>query len=164
MKSKDTLYWIWLSEALGAGSSAFRRVISLYDTPFDVFRAEESELEQISDLTERAKKALCDKSLQRATEILDLCEREEIGILTYDEDAYPRALREIQKPPMILYYRGNLPDFNHTLCVGIVGTRSMSAYGLHNAYRIAYRIARAGAVVVSGMAAGIDGESDSVLA
>ena len=157
MKSKDTLYWIWLSEALGAGSSAFRRVISLYDTPFDVFRAEESELEQIPDLTERAKKALCDKSLQRATDVLDLCEREEIGILTYDEDAYPRALREIQKPPMILYYRGSLPDFNRSLCVGIVGTRSMSAYGLRQAYKMSYELASAGAVVVSGMAKGIDG-------
>ena len=76
MKSKDALYWIWLSEALGAGSSAFRRLISLYDTPFDIFRAEETELEQVPDLTERVKRALCDKSLQRATEILDICERE----------------------------------------------------------------------------------------
>ena len=157
MKSKDTLYWIWLSEALGAGSSAFRRVISLYDTPFDVFRAEESELEQISDLTERAKRALCDKSLQRATEILDLCEKEEIGILTYDEDAYPRALREIQKPPMLLYYRGNLPDFNRNLCVGVVGTRSLSAYGMRQAYKMSYELSSAGALVVSGMAKGIDG-------
>ena len=157
MKSKDTLYWIWLSEALGAGSSAFRHLISLYDTPFEIFRAEESELEQIPNLTERAKRALCDKSLERATEILDLCERERIGILTYDEDAYPRALREIQKPPMLLYYRGNLPDFNRRLCVSIVGTRSMSAYGLRQAYKMSYELATAGAVVVSGMAKGIDG-------
>ena len=157
MKSKDTLYWIWLSEALGAGSSAFRRLISLYDTPFEIFRAEESELEQIPNLTERAKRALCDKSLERATEILDLCERERIGILTYDEDAYPRALREIQKPPMLLYYRGNLPDFNRNLCVSIVGTRSMSAYGLRQAYKMSYELAMAGAIVVSGMAKGIDG-------
>ena len=157
MKSKDTLYWIWLSNALGAGSSAFRRLISLYDTPFDIFRAEESELEQIPDLTERTKRALCDKSLQSATEILDQCQREGIGILTYDEDAYPRALREIQKPPMLLYYRGNLPDFNRTLCVGIVGTRSMSAYGMRQAYKMSYELATAGAVVVSGMAKGIDG-------
>ncbi|MBO5930624.1 MAG: DNA-processing protein DprA, partial [Clostridia bacterium] len=157
MKSKDTLYWIWLSEALGAGSSAFRRLISLYDTPFEIFRAEESELEQIPNLTERAKRALCDKSLERATEILDLCERENIGIITYDEDAYPRALREIQKPPMLLYYRGNLPDFNRRLCVSIVGTRSMSAYGLRQAYKMSYELATAGAVVVSGMAKGIDG-------
>ncbi len=157
MKSKDTLYWIWLSEALGAGSSAFRRLISLYDTPFDVFRAEEAELEQIPDLTERAKRALCGKSLEHATEILDMCEREGIGVLTYDEDAYPRALREIQKPPMLLYYRGNLPDFNRNLCVGIVGTRSMSAYGMRQAYKMSYELASAGAVVVSGMAKGIDG-------
>ncbi len=157
MKSKDTLYWIWLSEALGAGSSAFRRLISLYDTPFDIFRAEESEIDQIPDLTERVKRALCDKSLQRATEILDQCERENIGILCYDEDAYPRALREIQKPPMLLYYRGSLPDFNRNLCVGIVGTRSMSAYGMKQAYKMSYELASAGAVVVSGMAKGIDG-------
>ena len=157
MKSKDTLYWIWLSNALGAGSSAFRRLISLYDTPFDIFRAEETELEQIPGLTERAKKALCDKSLERATEILDQCQREGIGLLTYDEDAYPRVLREIQKPPMLLYYRGNLPDFNRNLCIGIVGTRSMSAYGMRQAYKMSYELASAGALVVSGMAKGIDG-------
>ena len=157
MKSKDTLYWIWLSDALGAGSSAFRRIISLFDTPFDVFRAEETEIEQVSGLTERAKRALCDKSLERATEILDQCQREGIGILTYDEDAYPRALREIQKPPMVLYYRGNLPDFNRNLCVGVVGTRSMSAYGMRQAYKMSYELASAGALVVSGMAKGIDG-------
>ena len=157
MKSKDTLYWIWLSEALGAGSSAFRSLISLYDTPFDVFRAEENELEQIPNLTERTKRALCDKSLQRATEILDQCEREGIGVLCYDEEVYPRALREIQKPPMLLYYRGNLPDFNRNLCVGIVGTRSMSAYGMKQAYKMSYELASAGAIVVSGMAKGIDG-------
>ncbi len=157
MKSKDTLYWIWLSVALGAGSSAFRRLISLYDTPFDIFRAEEAELEQIPDLTERAKRALCDKSLERATEILDRCEKEGIGVLCYDEDAYPRALREIQKPPILLYYRGTLPDFNRNLCVGIVGTRSMSAYGMRQAYKMSYELASAGAIVVSGMAKGIDG-------
>ena len=157
MKSKDTLYWIWLSEALGAGSSAFRRLISLYDTPFEIFRTEETELEQVPGLTERAKRALCDKSLQYATEILDKCEREGIGVLCYDEDAYPRALREIQKPPMLLYYRGNLPDFNRNLCVGIVGTRSMSAYGMKQAYKMSYELASAGAFVVSGMAKGIDG-------
>lgn len=157
MKNKDTLYWIWLSVALGAGSSAFRSLISLYDTPFDIFRAEEAELEQVPNLTERAKRTLCDKSLQRATEILDVCEREGIGVLCYDEDAYPRALREIQKPPMLLYYRGNLPDFNRNLCVGIVGTRSMSAYGMRQAYKMSYELASAGAFVVSGMAKGIDG-------
>ena len=157
MKSKDTLYWIWLSESIGAGSSAFRRIISLFDTPFDVFCAEETEIEQVSGLTERAKRALCNKSLERATEILDQCQREGIGILTYDEEAYPRALRDIQKPPMVLYYRGNLPDFNRNLCVGVVGTRSMSAYGMRQAYKMSYELARAGALVVSGMAKGIDG-------
>lgn len=157
MRSKDVLYWIWLSDTLGAASSAARRLLSLYDTPFDIFRAEETELEQISDLTERVKLRLADKSLQRATEILDLCQKQGIGILCYDEDAYPRALREIQNPPIILYYLGTLPDFNRNLCVGVVGTRSMSAYGMRQAYKMSYELASAGALIVSGMAKGIDG-------
>lgn len=157
MRSKDVLYWIWLSEALGAASSAARRLLSLYDTPFDIFRAEDADIEQIPDLTERVKLRLGDKSLQNATEILDVCQKEGIGILCYDEDPYPRALREIQNPPLILYYRGTLPDFNRNLCVGIVGTRSMSAYGMRQAYKMSYELASAGAFVVSGMAKGIDG-------
>ena len=36
MKGKDALYWIWLSDALGAGSSAFRRLISLFDDTVDI--------------------------------------------------------------------------------------------------------------------------------
>ncbi len=157
MRSKDVLYWIWLSEALGAASKSARRLLSLYDTPFDIFRAEELEFEQIPDLTERTKLALSNKSLQRATEILDQCERDGIGILCYDEDAYPRALREIQNPPVLLYYLGEMPDLNRRLCVGIVGTRSMSAYGMRQAYKMSYELASAGAVVISGMAKGIDG-------
>jgi DNA processing protein len=52
---------------------------------------------------------------------------------------------------------GTLPDFNKELCISVVGTRNMSEYGMRAAYKIAYEIASAGAVVVSGMALGIDG-------
>lgn len=157
MKRGDKLFWIWLSEALGAASRDFRRLIGLYDQPYDLFHAEEYELERIEDLTQRTITALSDKNLHHATEILDTCERLGIGILPYGDEAYPRALRELDRPPILLYYKGELPDFNSMLCIGMVGTRRMSAYGLRAAYKISYELASVGAVVVSGMAAGIDG-------
>jgi len=135
----------------------FRRLITFYDSPYEIFHAEESEIERIPDLSARVQKALSDKSLQRATEIVESCERNGIGILTWGDADYPRILREIQSPPCVLYYLGELPDWNDRLCIGMVGTRRMSAYGLRTAYKISYELARAGAITVSGMAAGIDG-------
>jgi len=159
MKSRDMIFWIWLSLALGAGSNAFRSLIALYGNAYDVFHAEEAELERIASLSERAKLALADKNLSQASEILDHCERTGIEILCYEDEQYPVALREIKNPPIVLYYRGVLPDFNQRLCVGMVGTRSMSAYGLRSAYKMSYELSCVNALVVSGMAKGIDGVS-----
>lgn len=157
MRQRDKLFWIWLAEALGAGSRVFRSLIDLYDSPYELFLLEESEIERIPSLTDRAARALSEKSLDRATKIMETCERSGIGIVTYGDENYPKVLRDIQSPPCVLYYRGTLPDWNSRLCIGMVGTRRMSAYGLRVAYKISYELAYAGAIVVSGMAAGIDG-------
>lgn len=157
MKNGNILFWIWLSEALGVAGRSFRSLISQYENPYDLFHADTAELERIPDLSDRARRALCDKNLKHASEILESCERSGIRILCYGDEQYPNALREIASPPVLLYYRGILPDFNHRLCIGVVGTRRMSAYGLRSAYKISYGLALAGAVTVSGLAAGIDG-------
>lgn len=159
MEQRNKLFWIWLADALGAGSRAFRHLIELYDSPYEIFYAEDAELERIPELSARVLKALANKSLQRATEIMEVCERSGIGVLTWEDENYPRILREIEYPPCVLYYVGELPDWNRKLCIGMVGTRRMSAYGLRTAYKISYELAAAGAIVVSGMAAGIDGVS-----
>ena len=154
---KEMLFWIWLSEALGAANKSFRPLIELYENPYDIFYAEEEELDRLDHLSLRVRERLADKSLEHATAILDTCERLGIGILPYGDPAYPKLLRAISTPPVLLYYKGKLPDFSEQLFVSMVGTRRMSAYGLQSAYKLSYELATAGAVVVSGMAAGIDG-------
>lgn len=156
MDQGSCLFWIWLSERLGAANRDFRKLIALYD-PFELFHAEDSELEHVEGISQKTVDALSDKNLQRATEILDTCERMGISILTFDSELYPKSLREIDVPPALLYCRGTLPNLEKRLGVGTVGTRRMSAYGLNMAYKISYELASVGAVIVSGMAAGIDG-------
>ncbi len=153
---KGMLFWIWLAEALGPANRDFRALISIYENPYDIFHAEDEELERLS-LSDRTRKKLADKNLSHATDILNACERSGIGILSYADESYPNTLRQIDRPPVLLYYSGSLPDFNTRLCVGMVGTRRMSAYGLRSAYKLAYELAAAKTVVISGMAAGIDG-------
>ena len=157
MRQNDTLFWIWLSEALGAANAEFRRLIELYESPYEIFQTDAEELELRVGLKEKTVLALADKSLERAAEILEACERLGIGILPYTSELYPASLREIKMPPVLLYYAGTVPKLENRLCVGVVGTRRMSAYGMEMTYKISYELACGGAVTVSGLAEGIDG-------
>ena len=156
---KTTLFWIWLAEALGAGNRGFKSLIELYKNPYDIFNAEEYEFASLSDLPEKTLERLNNKNLSVADRILESCEKLNVDVIPYTDERYPPQLREIQRPPILLYSKGEPIDMEGTFTVGMVGTRNMSAYGLQSAYKIAYGLARANAVVVSGMAAGIDGVS-----
>lgn len=68
---------------------------------------------------------------------------------------YPERLRAMKRPPDPLWIWGRLPDA-HARTVGIVGTRRLTPYGCRIARELAMALARAGAVVVSGLAQGID--------
>lgn len=157
MNQKNMLFWIWLSERLGAANRDFRRLILLYETPYDVFHAEEAELARVENLSPKTVAALSDKDLRRAGEILEACERMRITVLPYDAELYPPALRDLKAPPVLLYCKGKMPNLSNRLSIGMVGTRRMSEYGMRTAYQIAYELACTNTVVVSGMAAGIDG-------
>lgn len=156
MKQTDVLFWVWFAEAVGAGSD-FRRLIDAYGSPHEVFLAEPEELERIENVPAGILQRLANKKLEKASAIVDSCERLGIGIMTYDSELYPRFLREIKNPPAVLYYLGTVPRFDDLLCIGMVGTRKMSAYGMETAYKISYELAALGAIVASGMADGIDG-------
>ena len=153
----SNLYWIWLSEALGPASDCFLDLLQQFKTAEGIYRAERDELEDITKLRPSVITSLLDKNLAQAQRILDRCESRGIGILPFSDALFPDRLRRIHRPPVLLYYRGFLPDFPNRLAIAVVGTRGMTEEGRKNGYRIAYELAIAGAVVVSGMAIGIDG-------
>jgi DNA processing protein len=68
---------------------------------------------------------------------------------------YPARLRTLVDAPPLLLVRGSPADLSQ-LSVAIVGARAASAYGLVVARGLAAELARAGVVVVSGLARGID--------
>jgi DNA processing protein len=71
-------------------------------------------------------------------------------------DRYPELLNRISDPPEVLYVRGEISDAPR---IAVVGSRDCSEYGRQVAYRLAADIVRAGFVVVSGLARGIDAAS-----
>jgi len=76
--------------------------------------------------------------------------------VAWTHDAYPPLLAEIPDPPPVLWVRGNA-DVLHAPSVAIVGSRAGSSYARDVAGRLAFDLARAGIVVTSGLARGVDG-------
>ena len=97
------------------------------------------------------------RTIRAAAKILEECAEKGIHILCWPDAAYTARLKNIPDPPLVLYYKGNLPDLDRVPVIGVVGTRKASAYGLTAAKRLGYQIATCGGLVVSGMAFGIDG-------
>ena len=150
-------YWIWLSMACTPASDTFRKLLSRYTSAKEIFEASREELTGVIGSRSKDIVALSDKDLSAAERTLAYTEKYNIGIVTYADTEYPESLKEIQNPPVLLYYRGVLPDFRSGFFSAVVGTRRLSEYGRRMAFAIGADLASAGAAVVSGMAVGIDG-------
>lgn len=78
-----------------------------------------------------------------------------VKIVTEADAEYPRQLRNIPSPPLVLYVAGNVEALSKS-AVALVGTRHSTEYGRDVAERFAFGLAKRGWCVVSGLARGID--------
>lgn len=82
----------------------------------------------------------------------------DIQVIEFEDPRYPELLRQIPDPPERLHCWGNV-DCLQKLCIGVVGTRRATPYGLGQAELFGRELGRAGICVVSGLAYGIDIEA-----
>jgi DNA processing protein len=150
------VYWIWLSLHCGAGSELGSYLLKHFETPKDIYDAKEEDLFALEGITKEIVSALKDRDLTYPQKIAEYCERVNVGILTLDSPNYPNRLRSIYAKPILLYYRGKLPDIDDNVLIACVGTRKCSPTGLQTAYTLGMELVHGGAIVVSGMASGID--------
>ena len=155
--ASESLYYIWLSCALGYASAAVKPLFERFGDARAIYEATEEEYAEIGALCAAERRNLANKDLSRSEEIAGYCLHGEIRLLRITDEDYPMALREIKNPPALLYCRGHLPEWNRLPCIAVVGTRAMSYYGADAACEIAYDLGRMGCITVSGMALGIDG-------
>lgn len=92
---------------------------------------------------------------EEADKQLELCLKQGVEIVSIWDDRYPKYLKEIDLPPVLLFVKGELQK-SDSLCLSIVGTRRCSNYGRLNAERFSQYFSQKGIVVVSGLAQGVD--------
>ncbi len=149
-------YWLWLTTRRGVGQRGVLRVLEYFGTPERVYFAQQEDLEIIPGLTPQAIRGLLDKNMEESEAILGRCDRLGVQIMTIQDADYPERLRQISDPPAVLYILGHRIRFDEEAAIGVVGTRKPSAYGQQVAPKLGMELARCGALLVSGIAQGID--------
>ena len=146
------IYWVWFAQLYGIALPQKLALLQRFHDPEEIYHLQGN----LSDVPEDVLEALENKDLTEAKNILAECAHKGIGILTIRDEAYPERLKNTYDPPLLLYVKGTVPQWDTIPVIGIVGTRKASPYGLHTAKRFGGQIAACGALVVSGAAEGVD--------
>jgi len=147
---------IALNMVPGVGPVRLRRLLEVFETPEKVLTAREGQLKTVEGVGSEVASSIA--HWQDKVDLpAELARIQEFGarVITGESPEYPRMLREISNPPIVLYVWGELTERDqHAL--GVVGSRQTSHYGLECAKKLSYQLAYAGLTVVSGLARGID--------
>lgn len=159
----ERAYWLAWSQMPGIGPVSLKRIQQHFGTLAAAWQAPASALAAVGVLGEKTLAAtLAARSQLHPEQFLAQYSQQNPHFWTPAEPEYPRLLLEIPSPPPVLHYRGqvNLPENQGVVpAVAIVGTRSPTEHGRRWTRKISAALAQHGFAVVSGMAAGIDGEA-----
>lgn len=148
-------YWVGFNLIKGIGAVRLQALIQHFDGLEAAWKAAPADLAAAGlglKLIERIVKARSQVDLDK---IWARIESQGIKILTWEDEAYPQRLKEIEQPPPVLYLHGEyLPE--DLFAVAIVGTRRVTPYGRQITEELAAHLAGNGITVVSGLARGVD--------
>lgn len=140
----------WLGPTLLAG------LIKEFEIPQRAFRASRGELMRIKGWdVNRADRFLSEVVTTAPVCPPELLDRKDIRLVCFNDPDYPPLLREIPDSPVALFVRGEL-NFGNAPAIAVVGARNGTQMGYDIARDFACRLAKAGFVIVSGLALGID--------
>ncbi len=155
MNDYSLLNHILIQSVFGAGSNRAFIVLQKILSANMIDRHIDEILKSIK-FSEEAKTKLTVNDYKIAESIVNKCKKHNVKIMKFIDDDYPTSLINISVPPIVLYYKGNFPDFDTLPSITIVGPRKSSEFGLKSAFSLGYRLSKAGMIVVSGGALGSD--------
>ncbi|HHY85002.1 MAG TPA: DNA-protecting protein DprA [Verrucomicrobia bacterium] len=138
------------------GPVRVRQLLEFFGSASAILKASRQQLLQVHGIGEDTADAIVswEKTVDLAAELKRAADYG-CRVVTQEDEEYPRLLREIYDPPIVLYVKGTLlPQDRNS--VAIVGSRQTTHYGIEVARKLSYQLAYIGVTVVSGGARGID--------
>lgn len=146
-------YCLWLVMTFGTANFKIWEIIQRFGNPEAAYNSLKSENNDF--LSEKEKNSVKTTHLNQCDCVIENCAKKNIRILSFYDKDYPKRLKNISNPPIILFAKGDLTAADD-LCITVVGTRNPSAYSLKAAEKICSELAKVGVVIASGFALGID--------
>jgi DNA processing protein len=138
------------------GPVRLRKLLEIFEEPRRVLAAKRSELRGAEGVGNEVADQIANwESIVDLAAELDRIREFDATVITQESPSYPKSLREIHAPPIVLYVWGELQERDHH-AIGIIGARRTTHYGTESAKKLAYQLAYAGLTVISGLARGID--------
>lgn len=148
---------LWLAGTLGAGSQRAGAVLDAFGGAQEAWEARDTDAFAAAAGPAAVQRAcLPDNTPEHYRAFARRCAARRIRILPYDDPDYPLAFSRISDMPLVLYCTGDPLWLNEPGAVGIVGSRKPTEYGLNAAADIGGELAQSGALIVSGLADGLD--------
>lgn len=138
------------------GPVRVRRLIEVFGSPERILTAKAREILDVNGFGEDLAETVSgwESRIDLSRELRRINE-ESLTLITQEDPLYPKLLKQIYDPPILLYVRGQLTERDHN-ALAIVGSRHATQYGLATSKKLAFQLAYAGYTVISGLARGID--------
>ncbi|MEI6650384.1 MAG: DNA-processing protein DprA [Candidatus Moraniibacteriota bacterium] len=152
---QDSMYWHCFRKIPGIGQTRLGSLMAAFTSGEEAWHADIDRLGQTAMSPDTRDAIVAGRKTIDPEKERELLDRDGIRIFLSTDESFPILLREAPFPISLLYVRGTFEEWNAPM-VAIVGSRQHTAYGRQAAERIAEDLSRAGIVVVSGLAYGID--------
>lgn len=152
----ELIYQLSLCQVPYIGNVHAKQLCEIFGSASSIFNAPLHELERIENIGEiKARSIKKFRDFGRAEKEVAFIEKYGIKPLFLTDEAYPKRLLNCFDPPALLFYKGEA-DLNASRMVAIVGTRNNTDYGKYFTEKLVRALANVDAVIVSGLAFGID--------
>ena len=150
-------YWIAFSSIEQIDSLFTLKLFEYFKNIEKAFNASSSDLKNIDGLSvKKAENFLKARDMINPDKVLSDVTNRGIKYLTFEDDRYPVMLKNIDNPPSVLYYKGDLDLVNFERTLAVVGSRKTSRYAKDAVNLIISQLANTDICIVSGLASGID--------
>ena len=150
----DLEYWLWFTLAFGPANPRKWNVLEHYESLGNCYESiTGGDLSRVLPKDVRSVKSA---TLDRVHQLIEICQKNNINICTYDDELYPQRLREIYNSPSVLFYIGDISGIDDNLVISAVGTRTPSEYSVNISEKLCAELAHNGVRIVSGIAVGLD--------
>lgn len=148
-------FWVALSSIEEIDSSFIQRLYNYFGDIEKAFNA--TDLSAIDGLSvKKAENFLRLRDKVDVDKVYQAVVDRGVNFLTFEDEKYPQMLRNIDDPPSVIYYKGNLSDCNFDRTLAVVGSRRATSYAREALSQIISELNGTDICIVSGLASGID--------